>query len=202
MENKKRAREAEPIVAVVEKRTRSALAAAQPEERNDALQQQRQMEQEQGKLHGLSDTYVELASNIVLYEQDQLGPYGYNAAENSWPLQCVSTLEYIKSKLRRGSVMERWSPLEIATFEASMAVYGKVFDKIQKEVKTKSCKEIVDFYYVWKKTKHYERWKLEYVPPYLDVSDNEEEVATEGDGPDKEDGNGKTNARRGGKVNK
>jgi hypothetical protein len=142
-------------------------------------------------VHKLTDSYVELASNIVLYEQGQLGPYGYNVAENSWPLQCVSTLQYIQSKLRRGSVLERWSPLEIATFEAAMAVHGKVFDKIQKEIKTKSCQEIIDFYYVWKKTQHYERWKQEYVPPYLDHSDDEED-----DGKGKED-TSKSNKRVG-----
>jgi hypothetical protein len=65
--------------------------------------------------------------------------------------------------------------LEIATFEAAMAVHGKVFEKVQKEVKTKTCQEIIDFYYVWKKTRHYARWKDEYVPPYLDHSDDEDE---------------------------
>jgi hypothetical protein len=116
-----------------------------------------------------------------LFEKDQLGPYGYDPEHNSWPLQCVSTLQYIQSKLRRGSVLERWSPLEIATFEAALSIHGKVFDKVQKEIRSKTCQEVIDFYYVWKKTEHYARWKEEYIPPYLDQSEEEggpEEVAS------------------------
>lgn len=32
------------------------------------------------------------------------------------------------------------------------------------QVKTKSTKEVIEFYYDWKKTDHYAEWKKSYVP--------------------------------------
>lgn len=37
-------------------------------------------------------------------------------------------------------------------------------------------KEIIDFYYVWKKTSHYEKWKKQYVPPYMESSSDDDEM--------------------------
>ena len=49
------------------------------------------------------------------------------------------------------------------TFEAAIALFGKRFHMIQPYVKTKSTKEIVEFYYVWKKSHRYQQWKDAYV---------------------------------------
>lgn len=70
-----------------------------------------------------------------------------------------STLKYLKSKLRRPSVVEQWTPYQIVLFEAAISEHGKEFHLIQKEIPTKTCREIIDFYYVWKKTEHYRTWK-------------------------------------------
>jgi hypothetical protein len=138
--------------------------------------------------HQLANDYVELASNILLYptpggggdpnnnNNRPLGPFGYDASQGGYPLECVTALQYIKSPLRRRTVLEQWSPYEIAVFEASVALYGKQFAKIQREINTsKTVKDVINFYYIWKKTSHYDKWKKDYVPPYLDVSDEEEE---------------------------
>ena len=73
-------------------------------------------------------------------------------------------------------VIERWSPLEVALFEAAISQYGKQFHQIQKEIETKTTKEVIEFYYMWKKTSHYEKWKKQYVPPHLDNSDDEADL--------------------------
>ena len=41
-------------------------------------------------------------------------------------------------------------------------MYGKHFHTIQRMVKTKTTKEVVEFYYIWKKTSHYDMWKTVY----------------------------------------
>ena len=66
------------------------------------------------------------------------------------------------SDLRRGSVIENWRPIEVARFEASLSVYGKQFHVASKIVKTKTTREVIEFYYVWKKTGNYKAWKKGY----------------------------------------
>ena len=85
------------------------------------------------------------------------------------------------SPVRRPLVIETWSPREIATFEGApppsappslvgasesgratagaLALHGKCFHTVQRFVKTKSTKEIIEFYYVWKMSSHYTEWK-------------------------------------------
>ena len=88
----------------------------------------------------------------------------------------MSALAYLKSAVRRPTVVEQWSPYEISIFEAAIAEYGKEFHRIAREIGThKTTKDVIDFYYIWKKTAHYQRWKEEYTPEYLlEHSDDEE----------------------------
>jgi hypothetical protein len=125
--------------------------------------------------HKLVDDYVEAASNVALQSLGQFGPYGFDPDSSSYPVEAVSVLQFLKSPMRRSSALERWAPIEVALFEAALAEYGKDFHKVQREVKTKTTSEIVDFYYVWKKTPHYKLWKQQYVPPYLDHSEDDED---------------------------
>lgn len=37
------------------------------------------------------------------------------------------------------------------------------------QIKTKSTQEIIEFYYMWKKTTHYQQWKKSYVPDERDT---------------------------------
>ena len=139
----------------------------------------------------MTEDYVSLASSMMLQPTTQLGPYGYEDnyahqgdGENGikprqqYPLELVSSLGYLKSPLRRPTVIEKWSPYEIALFEAGISHFGKDFFQIHKVIQSKSTKEVVDFYYVWKKTSHYKNWKQKYVPPGEIVSDGEGEVVT------------------------
>lgn len=134
----------------------------------------------------MAQDYVELASNMMLYPLSKLGPYGYAVVgdvaagcdgqqqqQQRYPLEHISALGYLKSAVRRPTVIERWSPYEIAVFEASLAEYGKEFLRVQKEIETKTTQEVIEFYYIWKKTTHYTKWKQEYLPDYLDVLENE-----------------------------
>jgi hypothetical protein len=122
------------------------------------------------------------STGVEKYPTSQLGPYGYSLPPSSsqqqpqqrYPLQAVSALGYLKGSFRRPTVIEQWSPYEIAVFEAALGHYGKDFHAEQKEINSKSCREVIDFYYIWKKTAHYERWKQTYVPLHMDVSLDDE----------------------------
>ena len=117
----------------------------------------------------MTEDYVEFASNLMLTPVSQLGPYGYDSAKQKYPLGAVSALGYLKSPQRRPMVFEKWSPYEVAVFEASMIQHGKQFHLVQKDVETKNTREVIDFYYMWKKTSHYQKWKKQ----YSDHSDDE-----------------------------
>lgn len=116
------------------------------------------------KAHQIVEDYIDFASHMMLLPTSQLGPYGYDTSRRQFPLETVSALAFVASPLRRPTVVERWSPYEIAIFEGAMAQYGKDFYHIHKFIKTKSTQEIIDFYYVWKKTSHYRLWKKTYIP--------------------------------------
>jgi hypothetical protein len=127
-----------------------------------------------------------------------------------YPLETISALSYLKSPMRRPMVLERWSPYEIAIFEATLAQYGKDFLQVQKELAStssnhqhsndsktngktdtsgqdasssshqyqycnKTTKDVVEFYYIWKKTSHYQRWKATYVAPHQDDNDDDDD---------------------------
>ena len=130
--------------------------------------------------HRMAEDYVSLASSIVL-PPVRVGPYGDVPLLGSYPVEQPTALGYLLSPLRRPTVIENWNPREIALFEASLSVHGKLFHVVAGHVGTKTTKEVVEFYYIWKKTAHYRAWKGRYRPLIMesDVSDDEEE---EGDG--------------------
>jgi len=122
----------------------------------------------------LAEDYIDLVGNMMI-PNIRLGTFGYDPASGRYPMERIALLGLLQSPLRRRSVVETWNPLEIATFEAALAVYGKVFHQIQKFIRTKSTKEIIEFYYVWKKTQHYKVWKQNYLSPdELDVDSDDE----------------------------
>jgi hypothetical protein len=141
--------------------------------------------------HQMADDYISLASSITL-PPTYLGPFGYTPTTGQYPIEQVTALGYLTSSLRRPTVIEKWSPYEIVTFEAAMALHGKIFHQVQKWVKTKSTKEIVEFYYIWKKTSHYRRWKSQYEAEIEESSDEEEGGNSNGGGK----GKGKGGATR------
>jgi hypothetical protein len=79
------------------------------------------------------------------------------------PLQQPNMLGMLTSSLKRVRVMDRWCPHEIALFEAALCVYGKQFHSVSAKVPSKSTKEVIEFYYIWKKGDHYRQWKKKIV---------------------------------------
>jgi hypothetical protein len=80
-------------------------------------------------------------------------------------LERITALGYLTSPLRKRTVWEDWSPIEVALFEAGLMQHGKNFSKIaNKYLGNKQTKDVVAFYYVWKKTNHYKEWKRQYIP--------------------------------------
>ena len=55
---------------------------------------------------------------------------------------------------------QAWSLHDIALFEAAFALYGKDFEAIQRVVSSKTTREIVNFFYLWKMTSHYRVYKV------------------------------------------
>lgn len=69
---------------------------------------------------------------------------------------------FLSSKLRVTNPFEWWSPLEIALFESALQCFGKKFGRVSKVIPSKTTRQVIDFYYTWKKTSHYGRWKETY----------------------------------------
>mmetsp|Transcript_8858 Transcript_8858/g.33452 ORF Transcript_8858/g.33452 Transcript_8858/m.33452 type:complete len:187 (-) Transcript_8858:1353-1913(-) len=113
----------------------------------------------------LMEDYVSFVGRMIYPELQQ----GLDADEEASPYisERITPLGIVTMPLRRSLCVERWSPLEIATFESSLCIHGKNFHAVQKDVQTKTTKEIVEFYYLWKKTSHYKLWKKSYVPEEL-----------------------------------
>ncbi|KAL7453846.1 hypothetical protein ACHAWC_005492 [Mediolabrus comicus] len=135
--------------------------------------------------HQIAEDYITLASALVLPPPTTSITYGYSPHFGQYPIEQMTALGYLTSPLRRPTIIEKWSPYEIATFEASMALHGKHFHIISKFVKTKSTKEIIEFYYIWKKTSHYRRWKNGFedeICESVDGSSSEEEENDDGGG--------------------
>jgi len=146
------------------------------------------LQKEQGipqrwRSHQMAEDYISLASSITLPPISKLGPYGYTPTIGQYPIEQVTALGYLTSELRRPTVIEKWNPYEISIFEAALALHGKVFHTISKIVKTKNTKEVIEFYYVWKKTSHGKRWKNSFVPEILESEeDSDEEEVESGEG--------------------
>ena len=97
-----------------------------------------------------------------MYPNIYISNFGYDPLNNQYPVERATTLGFLTHPIRRPTVIEKWSPYEIAMFEAALCIHGKQFHVVQKLVQTKNTKEIVEFYYVWKKTSHYKEWKKQY----------------------------------------
>ena len=116
-----------------------------------------------GIVHQMAEDYVQLTANMM-YPATRLRPYGHDPSRREYPIEDVSTLGYLRSPIRRGTIIEKWSPYEIALFEAALLHHGKEFHLVSEIVETKTTKEVIDFYYIWKKTSHYKKWKDQFVP--------------------------------------
>lgn len=123
--------------------------------------------------HRMAEDYIQLSSQMMM-PGIHLAPFGYDASSGQFPIESVTALSILLSPLRRPTVVEKWSPFEIAVFEAALAMVGKEFHQVQKFVQTKNTKEIIEFYYIWKKTAHYKVWKRQYILPEDDVDSDDD----------------------------
>lgn len=119
----------------------------------------------------------------MMYPVTQLRPFGYDSGKREYPLDGISVLAYLKSPLRRPTVVEKWSPYEVAVFEGALLHHGKEFHLVSRAIGSKSTKEVVDFYYVWKKTDHYKKWKDLFVPDGLLDWEDQEPLPVRGNKP-------------------
>jgi len=71
----------------------------------------------------------------------------------------IDIMDSLVSPLKVDYVFEKWSPKEVAIFEAGICKYGKEFSFIQFLIKTKTINETIQFYFAWKNTSHYRIWK-------------------------------------------
>nr|CCA14765.1 hypothetical protein PITG_05634 [Albugo laibachii Nc14] len=55
------------------------------------------------------------------------------------------------AQLRPRNILDSWSPLDIHLFEQGIKQYGKCFHLVAQKVGTKTCGQVIAFYYVWKK---------------------------------------------------
>ena len=70
-----------------------------------------------------------------MYPKKTFGAYGFHPEKTRFPVERMTTLGYLLSPLRRRTVLEKWSPIEIALFEASLTLFGKAFHRVQKYVR-------------------------------------------------------------------
>eukprot|EP00474_Spongospora_subterranea_P009510 CRZ09968.1 hypothetical protein [Spongospora subterranea] len=84
-----------------------------------------------------------------------------------------STLDALLSPLRKQSIWETWSPFQIALFEAGICTLGKNFHDIAKLIDQKTTGDVVNLYYHWKQSSHYEMWKSMGKPIALDAAPSE-----------------------------
>lgn len=112
----------------------------------------------------MAEDYVGMVGKMM-YPGTKLRPFGFDATKREYPLSegGISVLGYMKSPLRRPTIVEKWSPYEIAMFEGALLHHGKEFHKVSQEIGSKTTKEVIDFYYIWKKTEHYKKWKDQFI---------------------------------------
>jgi len=111
----------------------------------------------------VGDDYMTVVSDMI-YPKVSFGNYAStgNIDEGEYPLERINTLGILLCGARRRTAFEKWNPYEIALFEGAISLFGKEFHVISKIVGTKTCKECIEFYYLWKKTHHYHAWKKSY----------------------------------------
>jgi hypothetical protein len=83
-------------------------------------------------------------------------------SSGSFALLRRTTLGTLTSPLRESSILDRWTPFEVALFESTLCLTGKAFAQIAHVLGSKTTAEVIEFYYVWKKSKNYQTWKLRF----------------------------------------
>lgn len=77
------------------------------------------------RTHRMVEDYVNTCGSIM-YPRVRVGPFGYNAAAGRFPLERPATLGMMRTEMRRPTVIEKWSPYQVALFEGALSIHGKV----------------------------------------------------------------------------
>jgi len=76
-----------------------------------------------------------------------------------------SVLGRLTTPLRRPTVLDRWAPYEVALFESSICLFGKDFNAMAELMPGKTDQDVAEFYYLWKNSKNYARWRATFRHP-------------------------------------
>ncbi|UIZ21344.1 hypothetical protein KXD40_001410 [Peronospora effusa] len=91
------------------------------------------------------------------------GPKGLSPLRVSSVLGKQITPHYLVSNTMACAMTDTWTLFEIRVFEVAIECYGKDFPRIADVISSKSCGDVVAFYYVWKNDSHYQvvknRWE-------------------------------------------
>lgn len=134
---------------------------------SSGIKRKREVEsrQQHWRTSRMVEDYVNLVSDLMV-PNVKFARYGFAAEFGEYPVERPTLLGVLMSPCRRPTVFENWSPREIAVFEGCIALHGKDFRTIQRFVRTKNTKEIIEFYYLWKLSSHYTEWKRNFVPEF------------------------------------
>lgn len=77
------------------------------------------------RTHRMVEDYVNTCGSIM-YPNVTVSSFGYNPTEGQFPLERPSTLGMLRTQIRRPTVIEKWSPYQVALFEGAMSIHGKV----------------------------------------------------------------------------
>lgn len=77
------------------------------------------------RTHRMVEDYVNTCGSIM-YPNVTVSSFGYNPTEGQFPLERPSTLGMLRTQIRRPTVIEKWSPYQVALFEGAISIHGKV----------------------------------------------------------------------------
>lgn len=96
--------------------------------------------------------------NVVTPLYDREHDLALNEDKLLQPLR-LTALGNLLLPIRRPSIMDLWTPHEMAVFESALCLHGKKFEVIKQLLPGKTTKQVVEFYYVWKSSSHKQVWK-------------------------------------------
>jgi hypothetical protein len=108
------------------------------------------------------DAYLSFVGNVY-YRSSEVGVAGDSPAD--FLIHRRAMLGQLKNPLRQRTVIDRWTPYEVALFESGVCLIGKDFQSIAEMIPGKTHQDVMEFFYQWKKSKNYARWKALYRHP-------------------------------------
>ncbi|CCI49438.1 unnamed protein product [Albugo candida] len=123
--------------------SRSARSTSQGRQRDDKAAEVRNV-----KLHNFRQ-YLQSAHNLYCHPKAHTEIDAKFTQHFCQPRRIAC--DTVSSELRVVQFFENWTYLEIGIFEECVERFGKCFHKIAREIPRKSVKDVISFYYLWKK---------------------------------------------------